>query len=353
MRETHGGDWAGYQFEYGTLPLDFSASVSPLGLPEGVRRAAATALDNSHRYPDPECRALVRALSERYGVPGRRIVCGNGAADLIYRLALALRPKRALVPVPTFSEYGAALETAGCQVERFPLNETEDFVLTPALLSRITPETGLLFLCQPNNPTGRTVSPALLADILAACAETGTVLAADECFADLLDEPNRYSLTGRLGDSTNLVVIRAFTKQYAMAGLRLGYALCGSEELAESLRRSGPPWAVSAVAQAAGLAALEERDYLEELRSLIRRERPRLAAGLAALGCRVVPGEANFLLFRHRDTGLGEKLRRRGILLRECGDFPGLAPGWYRAAVRRKEENETLLRTLEEVLADG
>ena len=145
-------------------------------------------------------------------------------------------------------------------------------------------------------------------------------------------------------------VLRSFTKRYPMAGLRLGYAVCPDMELLEEMRRQGPPWTVSAPAQAAGLAALEEQEYSQALAALIQEQRPRLAAGLAALGCRVIPGEANFLLFRCSDVYLAQKLEKRGILLRSCANFPGLEPGWYRAAVRTEEENQALLRAMREVL---
>ena len=117
MELTHGGDWAGYAAQYGGMPLDFSANVSPLGLPQGVRQAVARALDGADRYPDPLCRALRKKLSGTLGVPPQSILCGNGAADLIFRLALAEKPKRALVTAPTFAEYEQALVVAGCTAD--------------------------------------------------------------------------------------------------------------------------------------------------------------------------------------------------------------------------------------------
>ena len=149
---------------------------------------------------------------------------------------------------------------------------------------------------------------------------------------------------------SDLLILRAFTKSCGMAGLRLGYALCRDAELLERMRESGPPWAVSGPAQAAGAAALEEGGCLSRLRQLIQQERPRLAAGLTALGCQVCPGEANFLLFFSPVPDLGERLRKRGILLRACSNYRGLGPGWYRASVRTGEENQALLQTIREVL---
>lgn len=182
----HGGDWAGFQRTYGAPPLDFSANVSPLGMPEALRRAAEAALAEADRYPDPLCRELRERLAARHGVPAEWILCGGGAADLIYRLAAARRPKRALVTAPTFSEYENALALWGCRVSRFPLSEGNGFAVTEDVLSAVTPELDLLFLCEPNNPTGRTTDRALLERILERCGDCGTLLAVDECFNDLI-----------------------------------------------------------------------------------------------------------------------------------------------------------------------
>ena len=346
----HGGDWAGYQAAYGAPPLDVSASVSPLGTPESVRRAAAAAMETAERYPDPECRALRGKLAAYHGVPAEWILCGGGAADLIYRLAAAKRPRSALVTAPAFSEYERAMELWGCRVSRFSLFPEEDFAVTEELLSAIVPGLDLLFLCEPNNPTGRTTERRVLGRILERCAACGTLLAVDECFNELLDDPEAHTLLRELGRFENLLILRAFTKSRGMAGLRLGYALGQNASLLAAMARSGPPWAVSAPAQAAGEAALADGESLEALRRLIRRERPRLAAGLAALGWRVCPGEANYLLFHHSAPGLTGGLAERGVLIRDCSNYHVLGPGWYRAAVRTEAENAQFLKALREVL---
>ena len=346
----HGGDWAGFTRTYGTPPLDFSANVSPLGVPEAVRRAAEAALAEAGRYPDPLCRALREKLASCHGVPADWVLCGSGAADLIYRLAAARRPRRALVTAPTFSEYENALALWGCQVSRFPLCEEKGFAVTEEILSAITPELDMLFLCEPNNPTGRTTDRALLERILERCNACGTLLAVDECFNDLLDDPAAHTLLDSLPRYENLLILRAFTKSHGLAGLRLGYALSQNVPLLETMTRSGPPWAVSAPAQAAGLAALADDESLKALRQLIRRERPRLAAGLTALGCRVCPGEANYLLFFRGVPDLSRRLAERGVLIRDCSNYHGLGNGWYRAAVRTQVENTAFLNMMEEVL---
>ena len=348
MKLKHGGDWAGFESEYGKAPLDFSANVSPLGLPEGVRAAAIRALETADRYPDPLCRKLRAALSKYHSVPAENIVCGNGASDLIYRLCLSLKPKRAAVFVPSFSEYALALREAGAAVTEIPLPEAEDFRLTEKQVLQIPQDIELLFLCNPNNPTGLLTEREILSAILSLCRKRGTILCADECFLDFCVNATEHSLIPALSEYPNLVILRAFTKTYAMAGLRLGYALCGNKALAERLQNSGPPWVVSGVAQEAGIEALCETNYVNRLRVLISDERRRMKAALEALGLRVIPGEANFLHFQSADTALAEKLRARGMLIRECADFAGLRAGWYRTAIRTAEENGALLRALKE-----
>lgn len=351
MELIHGGDWAGFQTEYAALPLDFSANISPLGLPQGVRRAVLESLDQADRYPDPLCRALRGRLAQATGVPAEHILCGNGAAELIDRLALALGPGRALVTAPTFSEYGAALKRAGFIVQEFPLSEKNDFELTEDILNHITPEVDVVFLCEPNNPTGRTTPRVLLDSILRRCGACGALLAVDECFADFLDRPEQHTLLEEL-PRHRLLLLRAFTKFYAMAGLRLGYCLCSDRELLERMRLAGQPWPVSVPAQAAGLAALDETAYSERLRRLIREQRPLLLRGLEGCGCRVIPGEANYLLFHHPDGALDLKLRKKGILIRSCSNYSGLGPGWYRTAVRTAGDNERLIRAIAAVLEE-
>lgn len=348
----HGGDWAGFQLEYGGPPLDFSSNVSPLGVPERVRDAAARALSAADRYPDPLCRELRGAISQAEQVPADWCLCGCGSADLIFRAVLARRPQRALVTAPTFGEYGAALALVGCRVEQYPLGEENGFVLREDFLDAITPETDMVFLCEPNNPTGRTTPGPLLRTVLDRCGETGALLIVDECFGGFLRDPDAHTLRGMLGEYPNLLILKAFTKLYALAGLRLGYCLSSSGPLLEAMALAGQPWGVSIPAQAAGVAALRETDYVRRVRALIGAERPRLALELERLGFRVIPGEANYLLF-HAPVLLLEPLRRRGILLRGCGNYSGLDDGWYRTAVRTAEENRRLVAALEEIVKEG
>ena len=349
MELVHGGDWAGYRARFGHDALDFSANVSPLGLPQGVADAIAAALPTADRYPDPLCRELRTALSRAEQLPEPWILCGNGAADLIYRLVWTLKPRRALLPAPTFAEYAAALESVGCEVKRKTLHEADDFAVTEAFVQAVNQSIDLVFLCQPNNPTGQITPPELVQRLVRRCADCGAVLVVDECFLDFLQQRDALTAKPLLQTAPNLVILKAFTKLYAMAGVRLGYALCANTALLAKMQAAGQPWGVSSLAQAAGAAALRETAYADAVRALIADQRPKLAAGLRALGLQVIEGSANYLLFRAPET-LGAALQQRGVCLRSCGNYPGLSAGWYRTAVRTAPENEQLLQTMREVL---
>ena len=346
MKLIHGGDVAGYRLRYGREPLDFSASLNPLGMPEGVIAAAREAVAGSVAYPDPLCRDLVRALARHRGLPERFFYCGNGAADVIYRLVQVLKPRRALLVAPSFAEYEQALAGVGCECRFHTLSRNNGFILDEGILGKITGGVDMVFLCQPNNPTGLAVEPELAAAMLRRSADVGAVLFADECFCHFLDRPEERSLARFLGGFPNLFILDSFTKLYGMAGLRLGYGMTGDRAVAERLHAAGQPWTVSTVAQAAGLAALSETGYVEESRRRIASAKRVLADGLRQVGCTVFGGDANYLFFHSSIHDLDHRLMRDGVLIRNCGNYRGLEPGYFRVAVRLEEENETLLQAM-------
>ena len=347
---THGGDVLTAQARYGGPVLDCSANLNPLGMPPQVGEAAAAAAAKASPYPDPLCRALRAAIAAHDGVEEGQVLCGGGAAELIFRLAFALRPRRALVTAPTFSEYEGALSAAGGAVTRHPLRRERNFDVDEGILEAIGPDTELVFLCTPNNPTGRLIDQGLLLRIAEKCRGLGAVLAVDECFLPLAC--GGPGLAPWLVEYPNLLLLRAFTKSYAMAGLRLGYALCADTALLERMSAGGPPWSVSTPAQAAGLAALTQCPHWpEKARAFLEGERPALAAGLSALGLDVVPGQANYLLFRAAGvTDLKERMLTKGVLIRSCANYHGLGEDWYRVCVGQAEQNRRLLAALREVL---
>ncbi len=350
MEIIHGGDITSYKERHGRDPLDFSASLNPFGLPDAVRAALHQAVDHATPYPDPLCRELAAALSRRLGVPAEQVYLGNGAADLIFRLVSTLRPKAALLTAPSFAEYARALAAADCEVRRHALREEDGFQLRENILAAINPGLDLLFLCQPNNPTGLLIEPALLRRILTRARAAGTFLVVDECFLEFTDDPRSFSLLGEVTASPGLLILGSFTKLYGMAGVRLGYAVAGDSALVERLHLAGQPWAVSVFAQAAGLAALTAEDYVRDSLAFLRSERRWLLANLGQLPLRVFPSQANYVFFYSDHHHLGEELAERGMLIRDCRNFPGLRPGFYRVAVRTRADHTRLLQALRTLL---
>lgn len=348
MQYTHGGDiWS-----CPAPVLDFSANLNPLGMPPEVKAAAEAAIADAVHYPDPACRRLTAGIAARDRVRPEQVLCGAGAADLIFRLVWAQRPRRAMVTAPTFSEYGQALRAAGAEVISHRLRKEDGFDLTEDILRPIGHDLDMLFLCTPNNPTGRTVPTALLEAVARRCGEMGVRLVVDECFLELTD--GAQGLAGRLEEFPTLILLRAFTKSYAIPGLRLGYCLTADRALLERMEACAPAWAVSVPVQAAGLAALERPGWPEQARAVIGPAREALLAALRELGLEVWPGQANYLLFRA--TGqydLKERMAARGILLRSCANYDGLGPDYYRAAVRLPGENERLISTLRAILVEN
>ncbi len=346
-RYDHGGD------VYGDARpvLDFSISLNPLGPPPEVLEAARRAVLDWNRYPDPRCRGLRRAAARRAGVPEEFVLFGNGASDLIHRFLRALRPRQALLLAPTFSEYRRGLEALGCGIMEVPLCKADGFAVPETILEAVRPGVDLVFLCDPNNPTGRRIEPGLLRALLERCRGTGAFLAVDQCFLELT-EGDPDALAPELAGG-GLLLLRALTKSYALAGLRLGYCLCGDRDLLESMERLGPPWPVSAPAQAAGETALRNfPDWPSQCLPVIAGERERMTREMEALGLWVCPSQANYLLFQG-PPDLGERLlREEGILVRDCANYSGLGPGWYRIGLKTGEENTRLLQALERQLPE-
>jgi len=253
-----------------------------------------------------------------------------------------------MIVSPTFAEYELGLRAAGdTEIIYHIVSSNDDFSFTSAITFGILKhEPDVVFICNPNNPSGKLADPALIKEIIGVSKKAGVKVFLDECFIDLAEGE---SMTWFLNEHPNLTILRAFTKTYGMAGLRLGYVLSSDGELLKEMSKCVQPWNISTPAQAAGVQALKEEDFLKESIALIKRERRYLTDGLRELGLRVIDSDVNFLLFKAPED-LGEKMKEEGILIRDCSNYTGLGPGWYRIAVRLHEENEELLRTVREVL---
>lgn len=393
MLHRHGGDiysclagqdlrWtAGQDMKeiYGRI-LDFSANINFRGMPESVRQAAEQAVRWSEHYPDTDYRTLRAALARRekrlsaqeqalrktaesgaaaYTGPdtGRtdeicpeQIICGNGAAELMFALTAAYRPRRALLAVPSFFEYEQALRAFGCAVQHFYLPEALDYRLDESFVNEIGEETDCVILGNPNNPTGQLIGGRLLEQIVSRCREREILLVLDESFCDFLSAQDRgRTFTGarEIPGNRHLFVMRSFTKIYAMPGLRFGYGICGDPALLEKMRTVLQPWNVSVPAQAAAECAAAETAYAAETAQIIQRNREQMACWMQDAGYRVFPSNTNFLMFCGPE-GLKEFCLKKGFLIRDCSNFPGLGKGFYRICIRSEAENASLMQVLAE-----
>lgn len=347
----HGGNIYGNEIEY-----DFSVNLNPLGPPKSVQDALVAALNHVEEYPDPEYRELRRGLANYWQLAEEQLVLGNGASELIPGIIRTLSPKTCMVTAPCYSGYETALNAAApsCRIHRIPLRAEDDFILPENIcqeIARVKPN--LLILTNPNNPNGKRISANRLREIADACRTAGTMLLVDECFLALSGGDEDSLIHCIRSESLPAVVLRAFTKTFAIPGVRLGYAVC-SAPMAERIQRELPEWNLSVFAQYAGRAALETvaggtSGYLAASVEMIAREREFLSEELEKLGFRVFPSDANYILFQSRDWELHQKLLDKGILIRDCRDYHGLTAGFYRTAVRTHRENTVLLRCLRNI----
>lgn len=343
MKHVHGGDIYRYE-NY----LDFSANCNPLGTPQSVRKAIADAIPAIEHYPDVRCEKLKEALASHESVSEDMIFCGNGAAEVIFSLCLAVKPQKALLLAPTFAEYEQALDAVDCEIVYHELKETQGFAADETIIEVLQRERpDIFFLCNPNNPTGVLTERILLKSLLEICKKENIILALDECFLDFVRNPEDYTLKSYLKDYGNLFIFKAFTKRYAMAGVRLGYGLSGSKRLLDRMCEVTQPWNVSGLAQAAGIAALKETEYVKRGRELIFTEQEYLKSALEDFGCRVYGSRANYIFFRGRES-LWEEMAQRKILIRDCSNYRGLEKGFFRIAVRTHEENKKFAEALRE-----
>lgn len=343
MKYVHGGDIYRCPVEY-----DFSVNINPLGMPLKSIQAAHEGIVLSGRYPDYRGEKLCRAIARHRAVPEKSIILGNGGAELIYALCHAVHPKRVLAPAPTFQEYAAAVEVVGGRMQYHVLRETENFDLDEGLLEAITPDTDLLFLCNPNNPTGRMVEKELMHSIIARCGKLGVILCVDESFLPFAEDAAERTVLSYMNVEQEacckLVVIRSFTKIYGMPGLRLGYLTCNDDALLCAIRNNMQPWNTSVPAQLAGLAALEDVEFLAKTHDMMRAERTYLEQELQrGLVDKLYPGCANYIFFR-AGVQLFDILMEQGIMIRDCSNFVGLSKGYFRIGIRSHSENQMLIR---------
>lgn len=323
--------------------IDFSASVNPLGPSKKVKAAMRSALKELGRYPDSQCRQLVKKIARVYGIDREHIVCGNGSNELIHLAMAVIRPKRVLVTAPAFAEYERTARLAGAEVVKFPLAESDGFGVNARKFMEAMNGCDAAFLCNPGNPAGTLMSRADVLAIADAAKTANCLLIIDEAFMDFCrDESVMRDVAGKPG----IIVLRSLTKYHALAGLRVGFGLF-PPEIKAAIDAIKDPWSVNALAEVAAVAALSDKAFAKDTAAWLSTEKKYMAKGLAALGFAIYPSETNFFLVKHDlAQAVREHLYRRGILLRDCSNFDGLDSSFLRIAVRSRRENARLLKEM-------
>jgi threonine-phosphate decarboxylase len=330
--------------------LDYSANINPLGPPESVWEAIREHLPTITAYPDSQSRELKQALSARFGVPVPTISVGNGAAEILYGILRALRPQTVGLIHPCFSEYAEAAEVTGAELFGVYAREEADFLPSREELLAACERVDLFIVGYPNNPNGRLLPFDWLCEMAQRLQARERFFLVDEAFLDFL--PGAPTLADRLQEFPNVILLRSMTKFYSIPGLRLGFAFA-APELTQSIQREVPPWSVNSLANAAGIAGLQDYEFEERSVKWLREERPFLTQQLQELpGVQTYSGEVNFILFRCATPNLQERTGRHGVLIRSCAGYPGLGPDYYRVAVRSRAENLELLTALQRAIAE-
>ena len=340
--EIHGGD-----IYRNAVIMDFSVNVNPLGMPQGVKQALQKAVGLCTNYPDPRAEQLTERVSSALHLDKSNLLFGNGASELFMAIVHGINPKKSVVVVPSFYGYEHALKSVEGAILYYTTKEEKGFAIEEDIFSMLTKEIDVLFLANPNNPTGVLLEKEWIRRLLNHCKEQGIYVVLDECFIEFCKK--EYSMLEEIKEFHNLVIVRAFTKIYAIAGVRLGYLICSNQELREKIKRQLPEWNLSCFAQEAGGACVKEEEFLLETIAYIKKEREYLQQGLKKLKLKIYPSEANFILL-YSKVPLKEKLLKKGILIRDCDNFRGLTKGFYRIAVKQREDNERLLQELEEIV---
>jgi histidinol-phosphate aminotransferase len=328
--------------------IDFSVSTNPAGIPAGILRQVS--VKDLSRYPDSQSTQLRREIVRISGLSEKNVLVTSGSTEII-RLAVTAylgEKDRTLLVEPTYGEYRLSCEIAGAEVSTYLTSAGNDFKPDiDALTTRIkTEKPKVIFLCNPNNPTGCYLKRDEFGEILSAATDSLVVL--DEAYISFVD--NAWLSTEYI-DNNNLLVIRSMTKDYSIAGLRLGYALAG-EEIIRALSRVCPPWNVNAIAQKAGITALQNKEYLEKSRKLVFKEKKYLVSGLVRLGYLCVPSDANYFLVKvNNAAGFRKRLLvEKRVLVRDCTSF-GL-PDYIRIAPRSHTQNRKLIHAIKELVDD-
>jgi len=358
---SHGGNIYDVQGRYRKKIIDFSANINPLGLPGRIKKAIYKNFARILHYPDRRASNITQKIAKYWGIDKENILLGNGSCELIYLIMSTFKPKSMSIPVPTFSEYERAAKSTKTQVQFIKLKEKEDFRLNLSQFNKAD----VFFLCNPNNPTGNLILPSLRAkrsnlkdrllrrDFVSPRNDSSKIVI-DEAFMDFLPDQKNYTFVWKALRCKKIIVLRSFTKFFALPGLRIGY-LVAHKEVIDQLKHNRPPWNTNCLAQLAAELIINDREYLKRTYKLIESQRQFLFEQLAKIGwLKAYPSVTNFLLLKIERVGMTATslqaiLLKKGILIRDCSNFRNLNDKYIRIAVRSHKENLKLITALKKV----
>ena len=368
--------------------LDYSSNINPYGIPESLKKRITENLEILERYPDPDYIELRQKLAHLNKVDVSNIILGNGATEIIFLFMKVINPKKILIAAPTFGEYERAAKatervedssilgnsnkkkddekSSGKQkieIEYFELKESDDFKLNiHNLKNELEKKYDLLIICNPNNPTGKFLKLSETEQILKECNKYNTKLFIDEAFIDFLKDGMKESIINTKENKQNLFVTRAFTKFFAIPGLRLGYGIYFDKKLEKGISEKKEPWSVNNIAEMAGLTVLDDTEYIEKTLKWITEEKTYMYEKLNEIsGIKPYKTEVNFITVKIEDNfilkGLNvkilrEKMLEQGILIRDASNFNFLDERFFRLAIKDRENNDRVIETLKKIFDD-
>ena len=347
--------------------LDYSSNINPYGIPESLKQAIGENLNILERYPDPDYIQLRSKIAFENKVDISDVILGNGATEIIFLYMRAVKPKKIIIVSPTFAEYERAVRAVqenredGLQIDYFPLREEEGFnVNVENLISGLERGYDLLIMCNPNNPTGKFLPLTEMERIIGKCNEKETKLFVDEAFIEFVEGGTKKSVVNAKVNKKNLFVVRAFTKFFAIPGLRLGYGICLDEDITFAMDEKKEPWSVNNIAELAGITVLDDSEYIERTERWIKEEKEYVYKKLQSIdGIKPYKTEVNFILVKIEDNmvkrginagKLKEVMLEKGILIRDASNFKYLDESYFRLAIKGRKDNNKIIDTLGECL---
>ncbi len=329
--------------------LDFSSNISPAGIPKNVKSLLGTSLKKIENYPDNDSSSLILSLKKYTGLDKTNLVVGNGAIEIIYNFCFAFlsEKSRVLIPIPTFQEYETASKLNNSKTSFFKTMDLSEDI--DSFISKI-PKNGCVFLCNPNNPTGKLITKKEILSIIKASKKLSTIVFVDECFIELVPDANE-SVIKYVKKFDNLFVLRSLTKSFGIPGIRIGYG-AASKQIIEILQKIKIPWSINSLAQDAGIIALKNESHLNKSKEIIKKESKFIKNKIAKLeGYECQNSSTNFILIKTKQDSknIQNQLLKQKILIRDCKNFRGLNNHFIRVAIKSHKDNLKLVNALEKI----